>query len=256
MALNKLIEKANKGLARARKTPKAREPFVRPRRPPPKAEKPTAGRAAPRVMWIDLHRTLSVSPAPMDELLKALAAIAWLVTTVGTFIMLLRQNAINREMARLNTALGMSVKGFEHELGKALSTFNNRHSIFCVKQAEVLAEIYSKLWQIRDELTKQGCTRDLSEYNTASPSYITVFDDAAKFFLVNRFYFTDAMAAVVQSLLGNYNRLSASYFEGHRMVQSGQRFVEHGERLRKLHKEIEKQIDDCQKLFHATLSAS
>src|SRR5258708_18032603 len=111
---------------------------------------------------------------------------------------------LKEQQTRFEHLLGQERDTFKATLDKQLSYFNNRHSIFCQRQADALADIYSLLWKARDAVSHLGSIPQLAAFLLALPHAKAQHDKAAEYFLFNLFYFTDELANVVRSLLKSY----------------------------------------------------
>lgn len=180
--------------------------------------------------------------------------IAVIVATLGGNAALLTiAGALGKSF--LENRIRLQQLEFENRLKTELATFSNRHSVFCEKQADVLAEMYSKLFLTKDRLYALGSTQTLDAYDAKGESYRSVFTETGGYFLANRLYFTDELSKPVNSLLVEFDILAMIYRES-RARELGFDAAEHQERLTASNQNVRRLMDELQKLFHVTLSGS
>ena len=177
-------------------------------------------------------------------ILAAIGGNVALLSLVSYLLKTFIENGFKKQQAR-----------FEHDLSKSLTAFSQRHSIFCERQAEAMEEIYSRLWQVKDELYRVGCTRNLEALCEEKPKLEALHNQLATYFLHKRIYFTRELAKPIEELLLLLKDQGDAFDCGHRIDHKGQSYVDHINKTKNNTKEIEAKLNDVESNFRSVLSA-
>lgn len=176
------------------------------------------------------------------------------ITVLGCLIKILLDKHFKHQELTLSAKLATEQEALKAELSMGLSTFNNRHSLYCIKQEEAISETYSQLWRCFFQLAKVMESVDLPSYEKEVENYENVHNKAAEHFLSRCFYFTDDLEERVTRLFHRFNDIAFLIKQGHVIEKRGTTYMIQQENLEEAKKEINTLLRELKELFKIALA--